>query len=258
MPEGHTVHRLARDMEELVGPPLRASSPQGRFAGPAADIDGAALAEVGAHGKHLFLRTALGPSVHVHLGMRGKWLRYDDPGVAPLKQVRLRLASEQVAWDLIAPSACDLLDEAAVARLVARLGPDPLRPDADAGRVLAALAEDRRPIGTVLLDQSVLAGVGNVFRNEALHAVGVHPARPSRSLSPAEHARLWDVLVAMMGQAVDDGRIVTVAGPDRLAVPEAQARRVYKQQQCRDCGTPVVVSEVGGRTAYHCPAEQPA
>jgi endonuclease-8 len=62
----------------------------------------------------------------------------------------------------------------------------------------------------------------------------------------------------MMAQAVEDGRIVTVDAPDRLALPEAEARRVYQQQHCRDCGAPVVVSDVGGRTAYHCPVEQPS
>jgi endonuclease-8 len=61
----------------------------------------------------------------------------------------------------------------------------------------------------------------------------------------------------MMQQAVEDGRIVTVDGPDRLAVPEAEARHVYKQQHCRDCGAPVEVRQIGGRTAYVCPLEQP-
>ena len=120
-----------------------------------------------------------------------------------------------------------------------------------------ALAADSRPIGAVLLDQGVIAGVGNVFRNEALHAVGIHPARPSRALSRDELTGLWDVLRAMMTRAVDDGRIITVDSDDRLSVPEAESRRVYKQDVCRDCGSPVTVATVGGRTAYFCPVEQP-
>jgi endonuclease-8 len=60
----------------------------------------------------------------------------------------------------------------------------------------------------------------------------------------------------MTSQAVEDGRIVTVDTPDRLALPDSEARRVYKQERCRDCGAPVTVSTVGGRTAYFCPAEQ--
>ncbi len=257
MPEGHTVHRLARELAELRGTTVAASSPQGRFAPEAALVDGEVVDDVDAHGKHLFLLTGAG-AVHVHLGMRGFWLRYPAPVTAPMRQVRLRLANADVAWDLVAPSLCELLDDGGVRRVVERLGPDPLRPDADVARVLAAWAADRRPIGTVLLDQAVLAGVGNVFRNEALHEVGVHPARPATELDAAERDRLWAVLVSMMSRAVDDGRIITVEAPDRLALPEAESRRVYKQERCRDCGAPVEVGQVGGRTAYHCPVEQPA
>jgi len=115
--------------------------------------------------------------VHLHLGMQGKWLRYDDPAVVPRPQVRLRLATPKVARDLIAPSVCEVLDADGVRRVTAGLGPDPLRSDADVPAALAAMSSDLRAVGTVLLDQSVLAGVGNVCRNEALHAVGVDPRR---------------------------------------------------------------------------------
>lgn len=256
MPEGHTIHRLARDLAELCDLPLRAVSPQGRFAEGARQVDGAVLEHIEPYGKHLLLAFDTGSTIHIHLGMRGKWLRYDDPAVPPLSQVRLRLAHRLVAWDLIAPSQCELLDEDGVGRVLASLGPDPLRPETVPATVIARLAADPRPIGTVLLDQRVLAGVGNVFRNEALHAVGVPPTRPSRALTADELERLWSVLQTMMSRAVEDGRIITVEAADRLAVPEAEARKVYKQERCRDCGAPVVVSTVGGRTAYHCPVEQ--
>jgi endonuclease-8 len=84
----------------------------------------------------------------------------------------------------------------------------------------------------------------------------VRPSRPASSLGAARLAELWQVLQRMMAQAVEDGRIITVEAVDRLAVPEADSRRVYKQEHCRDCGAPVTVSKVGGRTAYHCPVEQ--
>ena len=256
MPEGHTIHRLARDLAELQGGPLRASSPQGRFADGAALLDGASLERIEPYGKHLFLGVSTGDQLHVHLGMQGKWLRYDDPAVAPRPQVRLRLASQDVARDLIAPSVCEVLDDAGVRRVTDELGPDPLRSDADVPAALAALSSDPRAVGTALLDQSVLAGVGNVFRNEALHEVGVDPRRSCRSLDAAVFSRLWDVLRHMMAQAVEDGRIITVDVPDRLSVPESQSRRVYKQQHCRDCRAPVMTCTVGGRTAYVCPVEQ--
>ena len=256
MPEGHTIHRLARDLAELQGSRLRAASPQGRFSAGAESLDGSRLEEIEPFGKHLFLCMDTGSCVHVHLGMQGKWLRFEDPSGPPLKQVRLRLASERIAWDLIAPSTCELLDEEGMRRVVSGLGPDPLRPDADLPAAVAALGADPRPIGAVLLDQAVVAGVGNVFRNEALHALGIHPSRAAGSMSEAELTELWQVLQRMMAQAVEDGRIITVDAPNRLAVPEAESRRVYKQEHCRDCGAPVAVSKVGGRTAYHCPVEQ--
>lgn len=255
MPEGHTIHRLARDLDELRDGALRASSPQGRFAEGAARLDGASLQRIEPYGKHLLLVMSTGDHLHVHLGMQGKWLRY-DPTVAARPQVRLRLATPKVARDLIAPSVCEVLDEDGARRVTAGLGPDPLRPDADVAAALAALSSDVRAVGTVLLDQSVIAGVGNVFRNEALHAVGVDPRRPCRSLDADLLARLWDVVRRMMAQAVEDGRIITVDVPDRLSTPESQARRVYKQKHCRDCGALVTTSTVGGRTAYVCPVEQ--
>ncbi len=257
MPEGHTIHRLARDLDELRGSRLHASSPQGRFSAGAAEVDGSVLERLEPFGKHLFLCTHNGACVHVHLGMRGKWLRFADPTGTPLRQVRLRVATERVAWDLVAPSTCELLDEDGMRGVVATLGPDPLRPDADASSAVATLGADPRPIGSALLDQGVLAGVGNVFRNEALHAVGVHPERPARSMGADLLRELWVVLQRMMSRAVEDGRIITVDAADPLAVPEAEARRVYKRSHCHDCGAPVAVTKVGGRTAYHCPVEQP-
>jgi endonuclease VIII len=113
----------------------------------------------------------------------------------------------------------------------------------------------------VLLDQSAIAGIGNVFRAEALFACGLHPSRPAASLPRAEFDRLWATVHEMMGRAVTDGRIVTVdppAGRSRTEIPENQARYVYKQACCRRCGAPVVSWILGGRTAYACPVDQPA
>ena len=256
MPEGHTIHGLARAMVELVGRDVSASSPQGRFA--AAQVDGAQVSGIEAYGKHLLIDTA-GPgatgeaTVHVHLGMRGKWLRFAPVTGPGLPQVRLRLATPDVAWDLIAPSACDLFGPEQRSALIARLGPDPLRPDADVEQARRNIAAFGGPIGAALLDQAVLAGVGNVFRAEVLHACRIAPDRPAGAVSDAEFDQLWTTLTAMMTTAVDEGRIITVDADDRLAVPEDQSRRVYKQQACYDCGTPVVTSTVGGRTSYACP-----
>jgi formamidopyrimidine-DNA glycosylase len=116
VPEGHTLHRLARDLAELVGPEVTATSPQGRF--PAERVDGQRLNGVEAYGRPLLVDTAAGDSVHVHLGLRGKWLRFAPLTGPGLPQVRLRLAVPAVAWDLIAPSTCELLDAVDDGRII--------------------------------------------------------------------------------------------------------------------------------------------
>ena len=255
MPEGHVLHRLALEMAELVGPVLSAASPQGRFA--AEEMDGQRLTCVEAYGKHLLLDFANGYSVHVHLGMRGKWLRFSPVTGPGLPQVRLRLAVPDVAWDLIAPATCELLDAAGRSALVSGLGPDPLRPDAAPDEAYRLVTAHPGSIGAALLDQSRIAGVGNVFRAEVLHGMRMPPTRPARSVTSEEFDQLWARLQAMMTRAVADGRIITVEPGDRLALPESESRRVYKQQQCRDCGTPIVTGTIEGRTTYACPRCQP-
>ena len=242
-------------MAELVGQQVSASSPQGRFAAGA--VDGQRVEAIEAYGKHLLVDTSGGLSVHVHLGMRGKWLRFSPVTGPGMPQVRLRLATAEVAWDLIAPSQCELLEQPQRTALVDRLGPDPLRVGAETSEARRRVSAFSGPVGAALLDQSVIAGIGNVFRAEALHACGIAPTRPASEVTDQDFARLWEVTTSMMTTAVDEGRIITVAADDRSAVPEDQSRRVYKQAVCYDCGTPIDVARVGGRTSYSCPRCQP-
>ncbi|MER6582586.1 DNA-formamidopyrimidine glycosylase family protein [Nonomuraea sp. NPDC001023] len=101
MPEGHLIHRHAAGQHaDLAGRTVLAAGPQGRF--DARPWDGRVLTEVEALGKHLLYHFADAPTVHVHLGMRGIFLRYDDPGTSPRPGTRLRLATGEVAYDLIA------------------------------------------------------------------------------------------------------------------------------------------------------------
>ncbi len=246
MPEGHLLHRLARDQAEMVGEPVQAASPQGRFAGGAAALDGRPLQAVEAYGKHLHHRFAgEGPGLHTHLGMQGKWIRLaaDRP---PRPQVRLRLATTAVAWDLIAPGTCELVDQPAWEALVRSLGADPLGPRPDEERAWKAVSSYGGTVGAALLDQSVIAGVGNVLRAEALVRVGVHPSRRAAELDRHAFDRIWRALVDLMGRSVDDGSIL----PD--------GRTVYKQATCRACGTPIESWPLAGRTAYACPRCQPS
>lgn len=244
VPEGHTIHRIARDLAPLAGLPVRVTSPQGRFAEGAAAVTGQVLARTEAHGKHLLLRFAFGDVVHVHLGVRGTLLH---SGGEPKPPVRLRLdGGPGLVWDLVAPSTCELLHREDAAALVARLGPDPLRADADPDVAYANVRTSTGSLGAALLDQSLLSGVGNVFRAEALAAVGLHPSMAAADLDRARFDELWSTLVAMMRDGVETGEI------------EGQGRRVYEQESCAACGTSVESWELSGRTAYACPSCQVA
>jgi formamidopyrimidine-DNA glycosylase len=258
MPEGHVLHRMARDLAALAGQRVAASSPQGRFAAGAALVDGLRLEASEAYGKHLLERFEGGRTVHVHLGLAGRLVPAADPALAPMPQVRLRLAGDGAAWDLIAPSTCEVLDGAGVGTLLARLGPDPLRGDADPERAWARLRAGRGAIGAALLDQSVIAGVGNVFRAEALFACGLDPARPAASLTRPEFDRLWATTRAMMRHSFEAGRIVTFVDPPAGDASRDGAWNVYKRDDCLRCGAPVASWTLGGRTMYACPVDQPA
>lgn len=261
MPEGHTIHRLARDhARALAGRPVAVSSPQGRFP-DAHEVDGAVLERTDAWGKHLFYELEGDRFVHVHLGIYGTFTEHAPPGPVPRPTCRMRLRGEAVVLDLVGPITCELLDREGRDAVVARLGPDPVRRDADPERAWQALQRRSTSIGQALLDQRVVAGVGNVFRTEALFVHGIDPRRPARGLARDEFDALWGTLVAMLRQGVRDRRIITV-DPAELGIPrsritKAEATHVYRRADCRRCATPIRRWDLAGRWAYACPTCQP-
>ena len=269
MPEGHTLYRLAREQSErFAGHPVRVSSPQGRFAAGAALLDGQVLDEVTSHGKHLFAR--FGPHVlHVHLGLYGAYT--SGTGGPPPARGALRMRWEaagpdgQGAWtDLRGATACEVLTAAEADAVVARLGPDPLRRRADPRAAYRRIGRSRSPIAVLLMDQSVLAGVGNVYRAELLFRHGVSPFRAGRLVDAAQWEQMWADLVALMRRGVRAGRIVTTRPGHRARrgepVGRAGAHYVYRRTglPCRICDTEVRQQELAGRNLYWCPTCQAA
>ena len=248
MPEGHLLHRYAAEQTaDLAGHVLRASSPQGRF--DAALVDGCVLQRAEAWGKHVFQHLDDGRAVHVHLGLRGLWLRHLDPATPPRGGTRLRLAGDGAAWDLIAPTTCALLDAAGVRAVTARLGPDPLRPDADEDDAVRRLRAARGPVAAAVADQAVWAGVGNAWRAELLFLERLAPTTAASALTDGQARSLWRRARALMALGQDAGQVVSDAdAPDE--------RWVYKRDTCRSCGAAVRVEQLGGRTSYACPVEQ--
>jgi endonuclease VIII len=269
VPEGHTLFRLARQQSELfAGRPVHVTSPQGRFAAGAALIDGRVLEGVWSYGKHLF--ADFGPdTLHVHLGLYGNYVT--GTGLPPVPRGALRMRWEgpgpdgDGVWtDLRGPTVCEVFAPEEVDGILARLGPDPLRPRTDGALAHRRIARSRTAIGALLMDQSVLAGVGNVYRAEILFRHNVSPFRPGRWVDEAQWAALWADLVTLMRAGVRLGRIVTTRPEHRSrrrgAVQRADAHYVYRRTglPCRICGTEVRTEVMVGRNLFWCPVCQAA
>lgn len=268
MPEGHTLHRLARlHQRRYAGAPVSVGSPQGRFTAEAAKLDGQVLTSAEAHGKHLFHHYGPLGTVHVHLGLYGTFAESTLPEADPVGQVRMRLAGRTHWTDLRGPNRCELLDAAQVDAIKARLGPDPLRRDAKPDRAWERISRSRSSVAALLMDQAVLAGVGNVYRAEVLFRHGVAPLAPGRALDRALWDDMWADLVTLMRAGVRVGRIDTVA-PEHLPAAMGRAPRedrhggevyVYRRtgMPCLVCGTAVAYQDLAGRKLYWCPTCQP-
>jgi endonuclease-8 len=264
VPEGHTIHRLAaRHRELFAGQPLAVSSPQGRFDGGAATVDGRVLRDTGAYGKHLFHHYDGDLSVHIHLGLYGKFTDGEPPLPEPVGQVRMRIDGERHWLDLRGPAACEVLDPAQVQQLRDRLGADPLRDDAEPLQAYGKVRGSTKPIFALLLDQTVVAGCGLIYANEVLFRAGLPPTTPGRSIGPELWDQIWTDLRALMKEGVARGRIDTV---HTQHTPEAMQRAprvdrhggevyVYRRpgQPCLVCGTEIARGPLAGRNLYWCP-----
>src|SRR4051794_21633151 len=157
MPEGHTLHRLAHDVQAAFGGgPVRATSPQGRFADGAALLDGRVLRDTEAYGKHFLAEFDGAGWLHIHLGLIGKVDFGEAPVPEPVGQVRLRLQNATSYADLRGATVCEVMTDGERDTLLARLGPDPLRDDADPDRAWRRIHRSKLPIGQLLMDQEVL------------------------------------------------------------------------------------------------------
>ncbi|WP_456847011.1 Fpg/Nei family DNA glycosylase [Cellulomonas sp. P5_C6] len=309
MPEGHTVHRIARQLTlDLVGRRLAVSSPQGRFGAGAARLDGQVMVSADAVGKQLFCTFEGGDVLRVHLGLYGAWDFYgaltpvtegafavgsmgaprlrrsvrmgederenpaDEGGLVatfppePVGQVRVRLASAETVADLRGPSACEVLDPADAAAAIDRLGPDPASTDDldRAGDVMVERLTARNvAVGQLLMDQSVVAGIGNIYRAELLFRARLDPHTPGRRV-PREVARaLWDDWAVLLADGIRTGVMITredlsPAARERALTDPAERHWVYHRtgEPCLVSGNPVVVEEMAARKLYWCPTCQ--
>lgn len=267
MPEGHTLHRIARDLHgAFAGRVVEVSSPQGRFGAGAALLTDHELVEARAHGKHLFVEFTGERVLHVHLGLIGTFTidAHAYVGEMPVVgQVRCRIATDDHVADLRGPNTCAVITPADEAAVHARLGPDPLR-DTDGGAAWERIHRSRKSVAALLMEQDVLAGVGNVYRCEVLFRHRINPATPGERLKRRSWDLIWADLLRLLPLGVATSRIVT--RPEQVdAVESALAKGedvhlterssfVYRRtgEPCLVCGSRVRAKDVAGRTLYWC------
>ena len=258
MPEGDTILRAARALDErLAGKRITAfRSPLPRLA--RADLAGRRVDAVEARGKNLLVRFDDGRALRSHMRMTGSWHMY-KPGERWRKSERLARAvistDDVVAVCFNAP-VVEMLSARDIERHepLRRLGPDVLAPEIDAAEAIRRLrALGETPIGEALLDQSALAGIGNIYKSETLFLRGADPFAPVSHFSSEELASIVAKARSLMSASVQ---------PRGLRPAGRGQRWVYRRsgEACRRCGTEIRMRRQGtaARSTYWCPECQPA
>ncbi|MDT0614094.1 Fpg/Nei family DNA glycosylase [Streptomyces lancefieldiae] len=232
---------------------------------PLTALEGHRVAAVHRYGKFLDVETADGPHLVTHLARAG-WLHWRDslpdgpprPGKGPLA---LRVALETGAgFDLTEAGTQKRLAVYVVADPrevpgVARLGPDPLADDFDEARLAGLLDGERRRLKGVLRDQSLIAGVGNAYSDEILHAARMSPFKPAGSLTDEETAGLYAALRGTLTEAVERSRGIAAG---RLKAEKKSGLRVHGRtgEPCPVCGDTIREVSFSDSSLQYCPTCQ--
>lgn len=290
MPEGNEIHRWAERHEAaFVGKPVQVDGPQGRFVDSDV-IDGRKLLRVMAVGKHLGYDFGKDRILHIHLGLQGDFTEGSGslPEVRGALRLRMwnaqrvklpavpgvskrhawyssddgtgHLKPEQIAWvELRGPMDCSVYTQAKWDGLLERLGPDPLNGDAP-DRAFEKIQKSRKPIGQLLMEQDVIAGIGNIYRAELLYRARQSPFTPGKDVPLAVLKKMWKDAGPLMRAGMVDRRIVTTLAKDRLnktgKVEVDDEHYVYRRngRDCRICGGKVSKQEgFAGRNLFWCP-----
>ncbi|KAK9902765.1 hypothetical protein WJX75_005429 [Coccomyxa subellipsoidea] len=263
MVEGHQCHRVVHAHKKvLLGQRFRAASPNGKFMDGAKAIDQQPLTRIECHGKNLFYFFGEGEGavvLHAHFGMSGAFKTLPRGGSPPetTPNTRLLLTGERVVALLSAMivqhGGLDLYEEK-----VAKLGPDPLREDADKERLWAVMQKSKKSIGQLLMDQTAVAGIGNIYRAEILFKAGVHPEEPGRLVSREGFELIWRHSVDLLQRGFKSGSILTVdADEAKILGPPWQRRYIYNHKSCGRCGSAISTWIIQARTCYACLTCQP-
>ena len=259
MPEGHTIHRAAIDHHKvLAGRKITIESPQGRFAEGARHLSGKLCIAVEAFGKHLIYRFEAGHSLHIHLGLFGKIRKHRMPLKQPRGAVRVRLISNTHAIDINGPSICEALNIDELMKLAARVGPDVLRSDANPELAFKRIAKSKSSIGSLIMNQSVMAGIGNIYRTEILWRQAVHPETPGKNIDRQTFDRIWNDAKALLKLGVKHNAIITKRGASRSKSKHREDFNIFAKEACPDCRGEIRRLEINGRRAFACENCQPS
>ena len=241
----------------LVGKKLDVSSPQGRFMAGASRLDGQICSSIEAYGKHLVYQFRNDLALHIHLGLFGKFRTAKTPVAEPKGEVRVRMISPTHGVDINGPNTCEILDRPLLAKLISRIGPDVLRKDAEPDRAFARIAKSKSGIGQLLMDQSVMAGIGNIYRTEILWRQGINPLTPGNAITRADFHRLWKDSVKLLEFGVKANAIITVDGVKKSKSRYGERVNIFNKPHCPACGADIHKFEIAKRRAFMCETCQP-
>lgn len=272
LPEAETIVRGLRPA--IVGRTIRAAEvvhadvlrePRRRFAGR---VRGGTILGVERRGKNVIIRLDGDRVVAVNLGMTGRLLPV-DPGAPrngrvwthPAVRLRFQDGGALVFDDTRRFGTVECLTADGWRERSARMGPEPLDPSFTASTLLAGLSTSRAPVRSWLLDQRKIAGVGNIYANEALHLAGIHPARQARGVDRTRARALHRSIRRVLEDAIHAGgtTIRDYLTAEGETGRYARRLRVYGRdgEPCDRCGSEVRRVVFGGRSAFFCPTCQP-
>ncbi|MEK9685571.1 MAG: DNA-formamidopyrimidine glycosylase family protein [Rhodospirillaceae bacterium] len=258
MPEGHTIHRAARDHQKLfAGQELIISSPQGRFRDGASRLTGNVCQSVEAIGKHLLYHFSEDKILHIHLGLFGKIRKSKVPAVDAIGAVRVRLVGRTHFIDINGPTICEIIEQPDLEKLLDRIGPDLLRNDADPEQSFNRICKSRSQIGALLMDQSVIAGIGNIYRTEILWRQSIHPKTPGTAISREIFKCLWKDAKLLLELGVKKNAIITTDKPSVAKTRYKERVNIFGKSLCPRCRGAIRKFEISKRRVFVCENCQP-
>ena len=172
--------------------------------------------------------------------------------------MRVRLISGTHVIDINGPSICEVLNVEEFTKLTARIGPDVLRSDANPDLAFKRISKSKSSIGSLIMNQSVMAGIGNIYRTEILWRQAVHPETLGKDINRQTFDRIWNDAKALLTLGVKHNAILTKRGANRSKGKYREDFNIFAKETCPDCKGEISRFEINGRRAFVCENCQPS